>query len=66
MLADMIMYIALFAALFSGSFSAIFQNLDAVHYLAQKEEVIDARSFLAARLDFWLQNSHSWLILAEN
>jgi hypothetical protein len=66
MLAEMIMYIALFAALFSGSFSAIFQSIDAIHYLEQKEEVIDARTFLAARLDIWLQNSNSWLILTDD
>jgi len=66
MLIEIIIYIALFATLFSGAFAAAFQGIDAMAVLEHKKETLEAESFLAARLDSWLQSSDGWLVLTEN
>ena len=64
MLLEIIIYITLFAALFSGAFAATFQSIDALHHLEEKKEVLNSKYFLMVRLNSWLEGSHDWQVLA--
>ena len=60
MLAEMIIYIALFAALFSGAFSVAFQTMDSIRYLQNKKYIVDDFHFLSFQLDSIIKSSSDW------
>ena len=60
MLTEIIIYIALFASLFSGAFVAAFQTVDAVQYLETQKKNIEAEYYTSARLDSLVRQSADW------
>ena len=68
MLVEIIIYITLFAVLFSGAFAATFQGVDAIQHLNQNKEIIDAQSFIAGQLDTLINKNSDWRseLLAES
>ena len=60
MLIEIIIYIGLFSALFSGAFVSAFQTIDAVRYLQTKKETLDDMYFLNRRLDDFVKNTSDW------
>lgn len=65
MFAEIIIYIALFAALFGGAFTAAFQTVDAVRYLQVQKDAADDLYFLQAELDYLVRSTSDWKILSE-
>lgn len=66
MLAEILIYTALFAALFSGAFTAAFQTIDAVGYLQVQKNTIDGLYFLQSRLDTLVRTTADWGALSED
>jgi hypothetical protein len=60
MLTEILIYIALFATLFSGAFAAAFQTVDAVRYLQVQKDTIDGLYFLQSKLDSLVESSSNW------
>jgi hypothetical protein len=60
MLTEIIIYIALFALLFSSVFVTAFQTVDIVRDLQIKKNAIDNLYFFSARLDSLVQSSSDW------
>lgn len=66
MLTEIIIYIALFATLFSGAFVAAFQTVDTVGYLQVQKQEIDSLYFLQANLDNLVRSNPDWETLSES
>jgi type II secretory pathway pseudopilin PulG len=66
MLTEIIIYIALFAVLFSGAFSAVFQTIDEVKYLQVQKETVGDLYFLQSRLDLLVGSNPDWGVLSED
>lgn len=62
MLIEIIVYLGLFALIFTGAFGAAFETVDTLHILEQKQEILEAKSFLQNKLDFWLEESTDWVV----
>ena len=66
MLFEIIIYMTLFSAVFSGLFSATFQGMEAISHLEQRKDILDSQDFLQTKLSVWLGNSTDWQILPYN
>jgi hypothetical protein len=66
MLTEIIIYIALFAILFSSVFVAAFQIIDAVEYLQVQKNTVDNLYFLRFQLDSLVQSNPNWDILSDD
>jgi hypothetical protein len=60
MLTEIIIYIALFAILFSGAFSTAFQIVDVMRDLQVQKKMVDNLYFFSARLDRLVKFSSNW------
>lgn len=66
MLVEIIIYITLFAALFSGAFTATFQTVDSLRYLQVQKNKIDDLYLLQSKLNSLVQSSSDWRIISES
>ena len=66
MFTEILVYIALFAALFGSAFTATFQTIDTVRYLQTKKATVDNLYFFQARLDSLVQSSPDWKSISLN
>ena len=65
MLIEIIIYIGLFSALFSGAFISAFQTIDAVRYLQVQKERVDSTYFLNRQLSNFVKNTSDWSDITE-
>jgi predicted PurR-regulated permease PerM len=60
MLTEVIVYIALFAILFSSVFVATIQTIDSIDYLQTKKNTVDNLYFFSSRLDSLVMSTPDW------
>jgi predicted PurR-regulated permease PerM len=66
MLTEIIVYIALFAVLFSSAFGATFQIIEGIKYLQVQKETVDNLYFFQSRLNSFVQSSSDWENVSQN
>ena len=65
MLIEIIIYMALFATIFSGAFSATFQAVDSARYLQMQKNNLDNLYFISSKLDYYLKSKIDWSNVTE-
>ena len=66
MLTEILIYIALFAFLFSGAFTCAFQATDAISYLRIQQENFDYLRTFSMELDNLVAVTSDWGVLSKN
>ena len=66
MLTEILIYIALFAFLFSGAFTCAFQATDAISYLRIQQENFDYLRTFSMELDNLVTSTSDWGVLSKS